>query len=73
MAQLTPFIVLFTDMTFTVPEAAFFMADDSDHAEEQMLDENADATVAWIVETDDVDVAFADYHRGSTAEEIATG
>ena len=49
------------------------MAEDSDHAEEQMLDENADATVAWIVETDDVDVAFADYHRGSTAEEIATG
>ncbi len=48
-----------------MPEVAFFMAEDSDHAEEQMLDKNADATVVWIVETDDVDVALRSLSPGN--------
>jgi hypothetical protein len=49
--NLLPFIVLYTDETFTVPEASLFQAEDSEHAEEQLLLENPSADVTWIVQT----------------------
>ncbi|MFT5724482.1 MAG: hypothetical protein ACI9JN_001601 [Bacteroidia bacterium] len=68
---LLPFIVLFTDTTFTLPEWLLFQAEDSEHAEEQLLSENPSADVTWIVQTDDVDIGFETYHRESTCEETA--
>ena len=49
--NLLPFIVLYTDETFTVPEASLFQAEDSEHAEEQLLSKNPSADVTWIVQT----------------------
>lgn len=68
-SSLLPFIVLYTDVNFTVPEGALFQAEDSRHAEEQMLNENPGAYVAWIVQTDSIDDAFDVYHRESTFED----
>ena len=68
MSQLLPFIVLYTDDTFTVPEASIFQAEDSDHAESQFASENPQGTVAWIVQTDNVESAFNTYHDESALE-----
>jgi hypothetical protein len=68
-AELAPFIVLYTDENFNVPEGALFMAEDSGHAEEQMLSENPSAVVTWIVQTNDISHAFDVYHAESTCED----
>ena len=36
-------------------------AEDSDHAEEQMLDAEPDATSVWVVETSDYMIAIEDW------------
>lgn len=60
--MLMPFIVLYTTPHFNVPEALAFQAEDADHAESQMLVENPCASVTWVVQTDLVEHAYADYH-----------
>jgi hypothetical protein len=60
---LIPWIVLYTDKTFNVPEASLHQASDSDHAQEMFLADNPNATVVWIVQTDDVNKAYDDYHN----------
>ena len=60
--MLMPFIVFYTSPDFNVPEAAAFQAEDADHAESQMLDESPHASVTWVVQTDSVEQAYADYH-----------
>lgn len=59
-----PYVVLYRDqalLPFDMPFAFMCQADDTDHAEEQCLDANPDAEIVWIVQTDNVDVALADY------------
>lgn len=36
-------------------------AEDTDHAEEQLLNAEPDADVVWVVVTDNVQTAYADY------------
>ena len=60
---LKPFIVLFTDDTFNVPEASLFHAESTEHAEEQFESENPNGVIVWVVETDNVDKAYLAYHQ----------
>lgn len=66
---LLPYVVLYTSDDFNVPEGALFMAEDSDHAEDQMYDETPDAVITWIVQTNDINHAFDVYHQESSLEE----
>lgn len=43
------------------PYAFVCQADDSDHAEEQCLNAYPDCEVVWVVQTGDVDAAYANY------------
>lgn len=67
--SLLPWIVLYTDDTFNVPEGAIFMACSSENAEEQMLSENPSAHIVWLVQTDDINKAFEVYHEESAMED----
>ena len=58
------YIVLYRDqalLPFDHPFAFKCDAEDTDHAEEQTLDAYPDAEIAWMVQTDSVDAALADY------------
>ena len=62
MEKLKPFIVLYwDDAECIIPSAMRFHAEDASHAEEQMLDAEPNATIAWIAETDDPDEAYERY------------
>ena len=64
-----PFIILYTNQDFNVPEAWACEADDVEHAEEQFENAEPDAVITWIVQTDDVCEAYDTYHRESTMED----
>ena len=59
------YVVLYRDeaiMTHADPPFAFSCwAEDSDHAEEQLLNAESDADVVWVVQTADVEDAYSDY------------
>lgn len=60
------FVVLYftADYPAGVPEPFQCYADDVDHAEEQAKDAYPDmAGIAWVVDTDDPEVAYADYYK----------
>lgn len=62
-----PYTVLYTDsslMPADPPLAFACQADDTDHAEEQCADaykDDANFDIVWVVQTADVDAAYADY------------
>lgn len=43
------------------PFAFKCMAENTEHAEEQCLNAEPDADIVWVVDTDDVQAAYADY------------
>ena len=44
------------------------MAEDTDHAKEQLLNADPDGVIVWVVQTDDPEVAYSDYWNvGETA------
>ena len=45
------------------PLIAVFDAEDSSHAEEQMLDYLPDCIICWVVETDNINAALYDYYN----------
>lgn len=58
------YIVLYRDHTLgagDAPLAFRCQADDSDHADEQCADAYPMCEILWVVDTDDVDEALADY------------
>lgn len=63
-----PYIVLYRtpgwDDLADHPLAFRCMADDTDHAEEQLVNAEPRAVVLWAVITDDVEVALDDYYNG---------
>lgn len=66
---LLPFIVLYTTAEFNVPEPSLFYAENTEHAEEQMENEQPGCSITWVVQTDSAEVAFDDYHNLSTFED----
>lgn len=62
MEPLEPYVVLYVDDVFNVPEGALFRAENMEHAEEMFESENPKGNVIWVVQTDSIDHAFTDYH-----------
>lgn len=59
------YIVLYRDDTLTpadMPLAFACDADDYEHAEEQFENAYPKARIVWVVDTDDVEAAYADYY-----------
>lgn len=61
------YIVLYWDEDaqkemIAVPDAFRCMADDTDHAEEQCENAYPGCVIAWVVITDDPEVAYDDYY-----------
>lgn len=58
------YVVLYRDETLLAADAPYAFAcqaDDSDHAEEQCMNTEPNATVVWVCETDSIDMAYSDY------------
>ena len=50
------------------PFAFKCIAEDTDHAKEQLLNADPDGVIVWVVQTDDPEVAYSDYWNvGETA------
>lgn len=66
---LHPFVLLYTNDTFNVPEALTLYAESSEKAEEAFELAFPDASVVWVVQTTSVNDAYDTYHEESTFEE----
>lgn len=59
------YVVLYRREDIMAPADAPFAfqchAEDTEHAEEQLLNAEPDADVVWVVDTDDVQVAYTNY------------
>jgi hypothetical protein len=66
---LLPFIILYTNQDFNVPEPSLFYADDSEHAEEQFELAEPLGNIIWITQTICAITALQDYHTNSTFED----
>lgn len=65
MPDLFPYVVLYRREDIMAPADPPFSfgcwAEDSDHAEEQLLNAEPDADVVWVVETQHPEEAYQDY------------
>jgi hypothetical protein len=73
----TSYIVLYRREDIMAPADAPFAfqcwAESTEHAEEQLLNAEPDADIVWVVMTDDVGAAYADYWdtpAGFTNDEV---
>lgn len=58
------YIVLYRDLgmpPFDAPLGFRCQADDTEHAEEQCMDAYPDCDIVWVVMTDNIQIALADY------------
>ena len=66
---LLPFVLLYTNDTFNVPEALTLYAESSEKAEETFELAFPDESVVWVVQAASINDAYATYHEESAMED----